>query len=98
MATKLKAMIPPVAVSQRPSFVGSKDDGQKLIRKTSVRASSSRRPKFSIRPRKSAPSKSKKSKANPVASSQSWDVFAQQDAQAGKDKKTRKRRISLKVY
>ena len=97
MATKLKAIIPPGTVAQRPS----RDDGQKLIRK-SVRTS--RRPKFSIRSKKSTPKKSKKSsKADLISSSHplAWDAFEQADSVSGetgkKANKSKKKRISFKV-
>lgn len=97
MATKLKAMIPPGTVTQRPR----RDDGQNLIRK-SVRTS--RRPKFSIRSKKSTQKKSTKcSKADHISSSNppAWDAFEQADPASGetakKSKKSKKKRISFKV-
>ncbi|XP_046634367.1 uncharacterized protein LOC124343426 [Daphnia pulicaria] len=97
MATKLKAMIPPGTVTQRPR----RDDGQNLIRK-SVRTS--RRPKFSIRSKKSTQKKSTKcSKADHISSSNppAWDAFEQADPASGetgkKSKKSKKKRISFKI-
>lgn len=108
MATKLKSIIPAVPISQCQSFVGRRDDGQQLIRQQSVRQStSSRRPKFSIRSKKSAAPKLKQSKLDKnknISSKQqqpTWDVFSQSDPtiiETGKKlKKSKKRRVSFKV-
>ena len=96
MATKLKAIIPSGTVAQRPC-----DDGKKLIRK-SVRTS--RRPKFSIRTKKSPHKKSQKAnKANHISpSSPACDTFELADTASGetgkKSNKSKKKRISLKVF
>lgn len=105
MATKLKAIIPPVTISQRPPFT-SRDDGQQLIR-TSVRTTSSR-PKFSIRSKKSACKNSKKVKktdktqrSTSTRQPPAWDAFEQSDPPSENAKKlktkTKKRKISLKI-
>lgn len=105
MATKLKAIIPPVTISQRPPFT-SRDDGQQLIRK-SVRTTSSR-PKFSIRSKKSACKNSKKVKktdktqrSTSTRQPPAWDAFEQSDPPSENAKKlktkTKKRKIPLKV-
>lgn len=105
MATKLKAIIPPVTISQRPPFT-SRGDGQQLIRK-SVRTTSSR-PKFSIRSKKSACKNSKKVKktdktqrSTSTRQPPAWDAFEQSDPPSENAKKlktkTKKRKISLKV-
>ncbi|KAK4005020.1 Uncharacterized protein APZ42_016117 [Daphnia magna] len=105
MATKLKAIIPPVTISQRPPFT-SRDDGQQLIRK-SVRTTSSR-PKFSIRSKKSACKNSKKVKktdktqrSTSTRQPPAWDAFEQSDPPSENAKKlktkTKKRKISLKI-
>ena len=109
MATKMKAMIPPVPmISQRSTF--SKDDGKQLIREQSIRKSASRRPKFSVRPKKFKTSlKSKKAKADQVQQQERpptehpvlWDAFVQSDpvSETGKNtkRKIKKRKISFKV-
>lgn len=101
MATKLKAIIPP-AISQRPAFT-SRDDGQQLIR-NSIHKSTSRRPKFAIRSKKSACKKSKKGKkADKTQRSQppAWDTFEQSDPASENEKrlntKPKKKRISSRV-
>lgn len=106
MATKIKAIIPAVPISQLTTLNGgtARDDGQQLIRQ-SVRKYSASRPKFSFRPKRCALPKFKKSRTdkNQISTSQqpAWDVFTQSDvtvAETGKKlKKTKKRRISLKV-
>lgn len=104
-------MIPPVpaTISQRKTF--TKDDGQQLIREQSIRKSASRRPKFSVRPRKSKGHqlKSKKAKTEQIQQCTStqlqhpvlWDAFMQSDpvSETGKNtkKKTKKRKISFKI-
>ncbi|KAI9561032.1 hypothetical protein GHT06_011988 [Daphnia sinensis] len=106
MATKLKAIIPPVTISQRPPFTG-RDDGQQLIRK-SVRSTASSRPKFSIRSKKSTSKNSKKVKktdktqrSTSTRQPPAWDAFEQSDPPSENAKKsktkTKKKRISLKV-
>ncbi|XP_032799510.2 uncharacterized protein LOC116936475 [Daphnia magna] len=105
MATKMKAIIPPVTILQRPPFT-SRDDGQQLIR-TSVRTTSSR-PKFSIRSKKSACKNSKKVKktdktqrSTSTRQPPAWDAFEQSDPPSENAKKlktkTKKRKISLKI-
>lgn len=107
MATKIKAIIPAVPISQLTTLNGgtARDDGQQLIRQ-SVRKYSASRPKFSFRPKRCALPKFKKSRTanNQISTSSqqpAWDVFTQSDvtsvAETGKKlKKTKKRRISLK--
>lgn len=96
-AKSIKSMIPPV-ISQDRQTTHERDDSQQLIRSRSVRASTRRRPRFSVRSSK-APKKSERVRQTKKV----FDPFEVQQASIQHDivpeqpAKKKKRRTPLRV-